>query len=93
MPAHSLLFSKSTKGAARLNVPIRRTVLHAICTAEGSNLSIRKCTCPPRRGSNPGPAEPEADTLPSEPARRAVVCNVKPTYKPNVLYVLENSLL
>ena len=25
MPAHSLLFSKSTKGAARLNVPIRRT--------------------------------------------------------------------
>ena len=25
MPAHSLLFSKSTKRAARLNVPIRRT--------------------------------------------------------------------
>ena len=25
-PAHSLLFSKSTKGAARLNVPIRRTI-------------------------------------------------------------------
>ena len=25
MPAHSLLFSKSTEGAARLNVPIRRT--------------------------------------------------------------------
>ena len=25
MPAHSLLFSKSTKGAVRLNVPIRRT--------------------------------------------------------------------
>ena len=25
MPAHSLFFSKSTKGAARLNVPIRRT--------------------------------------------------------------------
>ena len=24
-PAHSLLFSKSTKGAARVNVPIRRT--------------------------------------------------------------------
>ena len=24
VPAHSLLFSKSTKGAARLNVPIRR---------------------------------------------------------------------
>ena len=25
MPAHSLLFSKSTKGAARLNIPNRRT--------------------------------------------------------------------
>ena len=25
MPAHSLLFSKSTKGVATLNVPIRRT--------------------------------------------------------------------
>ena len=25
MPAHSLLFSKSTKGATRLNIPIRRT--------------------------------------------------------------------
>ena len=25
MPAHSLLFSKSTKGAARLNIPTRRT--------------------------------------------------------------------
>ena len=25
VPAHSLLFSKSTKGAAKLNVPIRRT--------------------------------------------------------------------
>ena len=25
MPTHSLLFSKSTKGAVRLNVPIRRT--------------------------------------------------------------------
>ena len=25
----------------------------------------------PCRGSNPGPAEPEADMLPSEPARRA----------------------
>ena len=28
LPAHSLLFSKSTKGAARLNVPIRRTNLY-----------------------------------------------------------------
>ena len=46
------------------------------------NLAIRKCTSPPLqprgenllpgRGSNPGPAEPEADMLPSEPARRAV---------------------
>ena len=25
VPVHSLLFSKSTKGAARFNVPIRRT--------------------------------------------------------------------
>ena len=51
------------------------------------NLSIRKCTSPPllatrfkfpnenlipRRGSNPGPADPEADMLPSELARRAI---------------------
>ena len=50
------------------------------------NLAIRKCTAPPlldptlkfsnenllhRRGSNPRPAEPEADMLPSEPTRRA----------------------
>ena len=48
------------------------------------NLAIRKCTSSPllaprlkifnllpRRGSNPGPAESEADMLPSEPARRA----------------------
>ena len=26
---------------------------------------------PPRRGSNPGTAKPEADMLPSEPVRRA----------------------
>ena len=26
----------------------------------------------PRRGSNPGPAEPEADVLPPEPAWRAI---------------------
>ena len=45
------------------------------------NLAIRECTSPPllaprlknenllpRRGLNPGPAEPEADVLPSEPA-------------------------
>ena len=51
------------------------------------NLAIRKCTSPPllaprfkfsnenllpRQGSNPGPAEPEADMLPSEPARKVV---------------------
>ena len=50
------------------------------------NLVIRMCTSspllaprlkilnenlPPRRGSNPGPAETEADMLPSEPAWRA----------------------
>ena len=49
------------------------------------NLAIRRCTSPPLlargwkfsnenllpcRGSNPGPAEPEADMLPSEPARQ-----------------------
>ena len=49
------------------------------------NLAIRKCISPPllaprlkifklkfitRRGLNPGPAESEADMLPSEPARR-----------------------
>ena len=33
------------------------------------NLAIRKCTSPPLLA--PGPAEPEADMLPSEPARRA----------------------
>ena len=31
----------------------------------------------PRRGSKPGPAEPEADMLPSEPERRAVYGNIK----------------
>ena len=31
MPAHSLLFSKSSKGAARLNVPIRRTNRYQQC--------------------------------------------------------------
>ena len=48
------------------------------------NLAITKCTSSPllaprlnenllpRRGSNPGPAEPEADMLPSEPVRRAL---------------------
>ena len=51
------------------------------------NLAIRKCTSPPllapwlkifkwkfttHRGSNPGPAEPEADMLPPEPEQRAI---------------------
>ena len=35
------------------------------------NIFKRKFTTPP--GSNPGPAEPEADMLPSEPARQAPV--------------------
>ena len=44
------------------------------------NLAIRKCTTLPliaprlkifKLKLNPGPAEPEADMLPSEPARRA----------------------
>ena len=98
VPAHSLLFLKSNKGAARLNVPIWRTnryqqyympSQHMYCgrvwnlmQALMYNLVIRKCTSPPLRalrlkifkwkfttwsGSNPRPAEPEADRLPSEP--------------------------
>ena len=47
VPAHSLLFSKSTKGAARLNVPHPTdeslwTVLYAFST-----YILRKCTSPP----------------------------------------------
>ena len=54
------------------------------------NLAIRKRTSPlllaprlkilklkyllPRRGLNPGPAEPGADMLPSEPTRRVLFC-------------------
>ena len=39
VPAHSLLFSKSTKGAARLNVPIRRIAFTTyIHTAEGFGI-------------------------------------------------------
>ena len=103
MPAHSLLFSRSTKGAARLNVPIRRTnryqqyyipsqhtysgrVWNLIqeCDIQSSDYKVYISTPPspevenfqlkiyyPRRGSNPGHAEPEVDMLPSEPARRA----------------------
>ena len=33
------------------------------------NLAIRKCTSLPRRGLNPGPGEPEAAILQSDPAR------------------------
>ena len=63
MPAHSLLISKNTKGAARLNVPIRRTSRyqqynmpsqHIYCRRVWNliqicdyNLAIRKCTSPP----------------------------------------------
>ena len=36
---------------------------------EVENFQIKNLL--PRRGLNPGPAEPEADMLPSEPARRA----------------------
>ena len=35
---------------------------------EDENFQIKFTT---RRGLNPGPAEPEADMLPSEPTRRA----------------------
>ena len=51
------------------------------------NLAIRKCTSPPllaprlillpHRGLNPGPAESEADMLPSEPAWRAAMHSLK----------------
>ena len=50
------------------------------------NLAIRKFTSPPPPSSEvenfqmkiyyPGPAEPEADMLPSEPTRRAVICRI-----------------
>ena len=91
---------KSTKGAARLNVPIRWTnryrqyympSQHTYCGRAWNLIqacdvqsSIRKCTSPPLlaprlkiyypagdRSPNHGPAETEADMLPSEPARRA----------------------
>ena len=55
VPSHSLLFSKSTEGAARLNVPIRRTNRYQqyympsqhILRKGLYNLAIRKCTSPP----------------------------------------------
>ena len=62
VPAHSLLFSKITKGAAKLNVPIRRTnryqqyfmpFQHTYCGRVWNwiqdvmyNLAIRECTSP-----------------------------------------------
>ena len=103
--AHSLLFLKSTKGATRLNVAIRRMNHYQqyympsrqiycrriwnLLQACDVHLAIRSCTSPPllaprlkfsnenllpRRGSNPGPTEPEADMLPSEPAWRWAWC-------------------
>ena len=46
VPTHSLLFSKSTKETARINVPIRRTNRYQLCvicllnihTAEGFGI-------------------------------------------------------
>ena len=106
MPAHNLLFLKNTKGAARLNIPIRRTnryqqyympSQHIYCgrvwnliQAVMYNLAIRKCTSPEVEnfqmkicypGSNPGRAEPEADVLPYEPARRAIKIHVSTYFK------------
>ena len=68
------------------------------------NLAIRKCTSPPllaprlkilnqnllpRRGLNPGPAEPEADMLPSEPTRRAVK-SIKIFFKKRKIIYIQN---
>ena len=60
VPAHSLLFSKSTKGATRFNVPIQRTnryqqyympSQHTYCEGVWNLIQdcdvIRKCTSPP----------------------------------------------
>ena len=63
MLAHSLLYSKSTEGAAKLNIPIRRknryqqyymSTQHTYCgrvwnltQALMYNLAIRNCTSPP----------------------------------------------
>ena len=91
MPAHSLLFSKSTKGPPGLTSPsvgliaINSTIMHSqhtycgrvwnliqVCDVQSSDYKVDIFTVPsPRRGSNPGLAEPEADMLPPEPARRA----------------------
>ena len=100
VPAHSLLFSKSTKGAARLNVPIGLTnryqqYYYVFSTYIGYcgrvwnliqminivmyNLASRKCTSPPLLAPRlkifkwkfTTPAEPEADMLSPESARRA----------------------
>ena len=74
MPTHSLLFSKSTKGAARLNVSIRRTNRYQQYYMPSQHIYCGNLL--PRRGLNPGPAEPEADMLPFEPARRAQYYNI-----------------
>ena len=41
---------------------------------EVENFQIKKFTTPP--GLNPGPAEPEADMLSSEPARLVLKCKM-----------------
>ena len=52
VPAHSLLFSKSTKGAARRNVPIRRTNCYhnwnliQDCDVQSSNWKVYISTPP-----------------------------------------------
>ena len=62
MPPHSLLLSKGTKGAATLNIPMRRTNLY-----QQYYMPSQHIYC----GSNPTPAGPEAVMLPSEQGRRA----------------------
>ena len=48
------------------NVAIRKCTSSPLLTPEVKNENLL-----PRRGSNPGPAAPEADMLPSEPAWRS----------------------
>ena len=72
------------------------------------NLANRKCKSPtllvpklkkiskenlrPCRGSNPGPAEPEADMLPSDPAQRASNKNLCQHNKDHI-YLLKSSII
>ena len=99
--------SKSTMGASRLNVPIRRTNryqqyympsqhtycgrvwnLIQACDVQSSDKKVYISTPPspeveyllPRQGSNPGPAEPETDMLPSEPVWQASEWSVLPLF-------------